>query len=568
MPGLSENAISFFGAGGHKHDGASSTLISTVSYSLFDFKPGYIGSQSRIETQVANQTALEDWVLSIVNTKVLAPAGLNLAPGLLSGKTIRANTITAIQLQANTITADEIAANAVTANELAANLVLVNNVIRSNNYNGTIAANGAITATGNAGWAITSFGSAEFSSASIRGVIDADSVTTPGLVISNTGAITSANFNVTANGHMTANSAFFEGYIDANAGLIGNILINDGSIQSSDYDANNGFQINSNGSAFFNEVSVKGNLQFANSVTPGTFSDGGSLTDGLIGGIFINANEIQSNGFTSGSVGFRIGANGSAEFNDVTVRGTMDASTIIGSSVTVGTFDGTSTGLQITSDGFIKGSGGGVKIKNWGTGTGTALFGDSIQTPTVIADKVSVSNGTNEFETDVNNVSYLTDITFTSTTADYAAVRILRSGTTAGSYHMSFGKTDGTNVGGIRYRANTNNTMAFIGDITGSSDIRLKENVQPLTNSLLIINQINPVKFNFISSPDSLEDGFIAQELFEIYPLAVEQGGDDPLTNPWSVMQPRLIPILTGAIKELSSKVDSLETRIQTLEGV
>jgi hypothetical protein len=174
----------------------------------------------------------------------------------------------------------------------------------------------------------------------------------------------------------------------------------------------------------------------------------------------------------------------------------------------------------------------------------------------------------NEFETDVNNASYLTDITFTSTTADYAAVRILRSGTTAGSYHMSFGKTDGTNVGGIRCRANTNNTMAFIGDITGSSDIRLKENVQPLTNSLLIINQINPVKFNFISSPDSLEDGFIAQELFEIYPLAVEQGGDDPLTNPWSVMQPRLIPILTGAIKELLSKVDSLETRIQTLEGV
>lgn len=557
MPGLSENAISFFGAGGHKHDGESSTLISTVSYSLFDFKPGYIGTQSRIGTQVVNQTALEDWVLSIVNTKVLAPAGIRLDPGTLSGKSIRANTITAVQLQANTITADEIAANAVTANELAANLVLVNNVIRSNNYNGTIAANGAITATGNAGWAITSFGSAEFSSASIRGAIDADSVTTPGLTIFSNGALTSNNFSVTANGS-----------IEAVAGFIGGIDILPNSIESIDYDGSNGFQINSNGYAVFNEVSVKGNLQFANSVTPGTFSDGGSLTDGLIAGININTTEIQSIGYVAGSTGFSISNSGSAEFNNVTVRGTMDSSTIIGSSVTVGTFDGTSTGLQITSDGFIRGSGGGVKIKNWGTGTGTALFGDSIQTPTVIADKVSVSNGTNEFETDVNNVSYLTDITFTSTTADYAAVRILRSGTTAGSYHMSFGKTDGTNVGGIRYRANTNNTMAFIGDITGSSDIRLKENVQPLTNSLLIINQINPVKFNFISSPDSLEDGFIAQELFEIYPLAVEQGGDDPLTNPWSVMQPRLIPILTGAIKELSSKVDSLETRIQTLEGV
>jgi hypothetical protein len=333
MPGLSENAISFFGAGGHKHDGSSSTLISTASYSLFDFKPSYIGSQSRIEAQVTNQTALEDWVLSIVNTKVLAPAGLNLAPGLLSGKTIRANTITAIQLQANTITADEIAANAVTANELAANLVLVNNVIMSNNYNGTIAANGAITATGNAGWAITSFGSAEFANTSIRGALTANSVSTPGLTISNTGAITSANFNVSANGTMTANSAFFEGYIDAGAGLIGNILIYDGSIQSSDYDANNGFQINSNGSAFFNEVSVKGNLMFANSVAPGTFSDGGSLTDGLIGGININSDAIESIGYSAGVAGFRISNTGSAEFNNVTVRGTMAASTITGSGI-------------------------------------------------------------------------------------------------------------------------------------------------------------------------------------------------------------------------------------------
>ena len=218
MPRLSENAISFFGAGGHKHDGVSSTLISTATYSLFDFNPGYIGSQSRISIQQTNQTALEEWVMNIVNTKVLAPAGLDLAPGLLSGKSIRANTITATELQANTITADEIAANAVTANELAANLVLVNNVIMSNNYNGTIAANGAITAAGNAGWAITSFGSAEFANTSIRGALVANSVSTPGIDINSDGSISSTNFNVTATGNVTAVNATITGAINASSG--------------------------------------------------------------------------------------------------------------------------------------------------------------------------------------------------------------------------------------------------------------------------------------------------------------------------------------------------------------
>lgn len=218
MPRLSENAISFFGAGGHKHDGVSSTLISTDKYSLFDFNPGYLGAQSRVTIQQANQTALEEWVMSIVNTKVLAPAGLDLAPGLLSGKSIRANTITATELQANTITASEIATGTITANELSSNIILVNNVIRSNNYNGTIAANGAITASGNAGWAITSFGSAEFANTSIRGALIANSVATPGIDINSDGSISSTNFNVTATGNVSAVNATITGAINASSG--------------------------------------------------------------------------------------------------------------------------------------------------------------------------------------------------------------------------------------------------------------------------------------------------------------------------------------------------------------
>lgn len=293
MPRLSENAISFFGAGGHKHDGVSSTLISTDKYSLFDFNPGYRGSQSRITIQQANQSALEEWVMNLVNTKVLAPAGLDLAPGLLSGKSIRANTITATELQANTITADEIAANAVTANELAANLVLVNNVIRSNNYNGTIAANGAITANGNAGWAITSFGSAEFSNAVIRGnvtanagsiggwTISSNTITAGSTTLSSTGAVTFGNTVIASNGQIT----------------------------------NGGYTLSNTGVLTATGANINGTI---------------NASDGFIGGININASEIQSNGFSAGFAGFRIGADGNSEFNNVTIRGDLDAGTVGG----------------------------------------------------------------------------------------------------------------------------------------------------------------------------------------------------------------------------------------------
>lgn len=157
MP-ISENGVSFFGSGGHSHNGVNSTIIDVGSYSLFDFSLGYTGSQSRINRQSVNQNAMEDWIVRVINSKVLQPSGLNLAPDTLNGKSIRANTITADQIAANTITANEISANTITANELSTNLVLVNNTIRSNIYT-----------SGSTGWQIASNGKAEFSDITVRG---------------------------------------------------------------------------------------------------------------------------------------------------------------------------------------------------------------------------------------------------------------------------------------------------------------------------------------------------------------------------------------------------------------
>jgi hypothetical protein len=265
---ISENGVSFFGSGGHSHNGINSTIIDVGSYSLFDFSLGYTGSQTRINRQSVNQSAMEEWVIRIVNSKVLTPAGLSLAPDTLSGKSIRANTITATQIQANTITADEISANTITSNELSSNIVLINNIIRSNNYDGTIAANGVITGQGTAGWAITYAGSAEFSSASIRGAITANSVSTPGIDILSNGAIVSTNFSVTPEGNVSATNASLTGSVTATSGSIGGWNINTSNISAGST------TLYSNGTIIIGDDLSVGNNVRVNGAT----GDGGATT--------------------------------------------------------------------------------------------------------------------------------------------------------------------------------------------------------------------------------------------------------------------------------------------------
>ena len=88
-----------------------------------------------------------------------------------------------------------------------------------------------------------------------------------------------------------------------------------------------------------------------------------------------------------------------------------------------------------------------------------------------------------------------------------------------------------------------------------SSDVRLKENVVPTVLGLEELNEIQVHDFSFISDPThSMTQGFIAQELYEVYPHAVTVGGEDEKINPWSVDYGRITPLLVKAIQELDVK--------------
>jgi hypothetical protein len=116
-------------------------------------------------------------------------------------------------------------------------------------------------------------------------------------------------------------------------------------------------------------------------------------------------------------------------------------------------------------------------------------------------------------------------------------------------------------------------TISVIGTTTAyntSSDYRLKENVAPMTGALATVAQLNPVTYNW-KADGSSGQGFIAHELQAVVPDAVtgEKDAVDKDGKPihQGVDTSFLVATLTAAIQELSAKVDTLQTELNTLKG-
>jgi hypothetical protein len=98
------------------------------------------------------------------------------------------------------------------------------------------------------------------------------------------------------------------------------------------------------------------------------------------------------------------------------------------------------------------------------------------------------------------------------------------------------------------------------------SDYRLKENIVSLTGALDKVKQLKPKTYNFLSDPDKESvDGFIAHEAQEVVPNSVAGEKDKIDENGdavYQMMDPaKLIPILTGAIQELTARIEALEAK-------
>jgi hypothetical protein len=98
--------------------------------------------------------------------------------------------------------------------------------------------------------------------------------------------------------------------------------------------------------------------------------------------------------------------------------------------------------------------------------------------------------------------------------------------------------------------------------VAGTSDIRLKQNINQLNNSLSIINKLRGVSFEYTKESnmgDGLRYGFIAQEVQQFIPEIVRQRSKTD--GMLSLNYTEIIPLLVEAIKELSETKSFLETQ-------
>jgi hypothetical protein len=105
------------------------------------------------------------------------------------------------------------------------------------------------------------------------------------------------------------------------------------------------------------------------------------------------------------------------------------------------------------------------------------------------------------------------------------------------------------------------NALNVVGDITAfySSDRRLKDNINPISNALDKVISIsgNTFTWNDNSSHSGEDVGVIAQEIESILPQVVKTRDDGYK----AVQYEKLVPLLVEAIKDLNNKIDSINNQ-------
>jgi hypothetical protein len=133
---------------------------------------------------------------------------------------------------------------------------------------------------------------------------------------------------------------------------------------------------------------------------------------------------------------------------------------------------------------------------------------------------------------------------------------------TATAPHHEFYNPNG-NVGSIQ-------TDGSSTSYNTSSDYRLKENVAPLTGAIERVNDLQVHRFNFLADPSKTVDGFIAHEAQAVVPECVTGTKDevDDEGNPvyQGIDQSKLVPLLTAALQEAISRIETLEAKVAALE--
>jgi len=141
----------------------------------------------------------------------------------------------------------------------------------------------------------------------------------------------------------------------------------------------------------------------------------------------------------------------------------------------------------------------------------------------------------------------------------------------SGTEMMAF-RNGGTQIGSITQ--SSSNTSYNTG-----SDYRLKENDVAISDGITRLKQLRPIRFNWKTDPSTTQDGFFAHEVQTIVPESVRGNKDEVFDTDGVGTQvkggikiqqldhSKLVPLLTAALKEAITEIETLKTKVAALEG-
>lgn len=252
------------------------------------------------------------------------------------------------------------------------------------------------------------------------------------------------------------------------------------------------------------------------------------------------------------------------------------------------TVDGDNIGLNQTSPSSYSSSGDNLVVGSSGSNGMTIVSGTSNSGNINFADGTTGSDRLRGYIQYQHNADQLvlgtnaddrvfvfsTGNTSFATTTDLGAT--IGTVTTSGNWAMRvrdaasnsalirFDDSSGSQVGAI--------TRSGSSTIYGnSSDHRLKENLADITDGIDRLKQLDPKRFNFIATPETTVDGFIAHEVQTVVPEAItgthNEVDDEGEPVYQCIDQAKLVPLLTAALQEAVAKIETLETKVAALEG-
>ncbi len=255
-------------------------------------------------------------------------------------------------------------------------------------------------------------------------------------------------------------------------------------------------------------------------------------------------------------------SNSSALLTSASVRSTNTVGNCVGLSSVAAPSSATSEGTAISA-------------------SSNARYGGSFRAAKTTGVSSFVTNGS------VSNTGILSTVAGSATLCDNFGVKIDAQVNGLNNYGLFNKLTGSTTAGTINYgvysEATGNNALAgffngasVISTVTFPSDERLKKDIKVEENLLSKIKQLNPVNYYFkqekektgLNLPTELHHGFIAQELEKVFPELIKEVKSPLFDNGnkqigsfdvKTVNYIELISVLVGAVKELSSKVETLE---------